>query len=294
MVPAFLPFIGAIIETMPNIPHDLLYSDATKLQNKIADFKRVGAGQLQLIFDFDRTLTVSLPGANGDITTWHILNEHLPQAGKDRYQESFKKYRAMELAGTMNPAHALEWWSDILGLFVAYHIDLAEVEKDFLSKATIRPGAKELFDLCAAHHIPTIILSAGIKDIIDLWARSYTITPTIVLSTSLKIDSSNRVCGWDKNSLVHVFNKKEIGHRELTKIHKTHDHTILVGDSMNDADMADGTNNVIRIRIHDPRDDEKTATQRISEQTFQLFDAMIETGGLAPVRELVEHIVAVS
>ena len=62
---------------------------------------------------------------------------------------------------------------------------MAGVEQDFLSKASIRPGTKELFDLCAEHGIPTIILSAGIKDVIELWAEAYQIKPSVILAPTI-------------------------------------------------------------------------------------------------------------
>lgn len=270
---------------------NLLYASPEHTVAKIDTFIQAGAGQLQLVFDFDRTLTISKPGNNEDITTWHILNEHLPQPGKDRYRKLFKQYRAREISGALTQTDATTWWSSILNLFVEHQIDMTNVEKDFLSKASIRPGTKELFDTCATHGIPTIILSAGIKDVIELWAQTYQIHPTIILSTSLQLDKNGKTSGWDKESLVHVLNKKEIGHPELQKIRTERSKTILIGDSLNDADMAEGTESVFRILINDPRDDENKNNTALHAKAFQTFDAIIETGNLYPVQQLIKQII---
>ena len=275
----------------PEIPDGLLCGDDRAALAKTELFQRAGAGLLHLVLDFDCTLTISRPGSNEDVTTWRILNDHLPEHAQGVYHELFARYRVLEKNGTLQEDQAITWWSSMLDLFVEHRLDVADVERGFLSKATIRPGTKELFELCARHGIPTIILSAGIRDVIELWARAYDIQPTIILSTSLELDAQRRVCGWNKSSLVHTLNKKEIGHPELTRIRDTRRHAILIGDSLTDADMAEGTDGVFRIRIHDPRADEARDQQIIRKQTFTLFDAMIESGSLQPVEQLVQQIV---
>lgn len=248
---------------------------------------------MHVVFDFDRTLTVSRPGINGDITTWHIFNEHLPPTGQDRYQKLFAHYRPLELNGTMDETHATVWWTEILNLFAEYKINLYEIEQDFLSKATIRPYAKELFDLCAARNIPTVILSAGIKDIIEIWALNYLIRPSVIHSTSLHMQPDGTISGWDKESIVHVLNKKERGdsHDDIADIRRRRPMTILVGDSLNDASMAEGDETVFRVLIHDPRpNDSEVDTSAFRERAFQKFDAILESGSLRPVGKLIENL----
>jgi HAD superfamily phosphoserine phosphatase-like hydrolase len=268
---------------------DFIYDDKSHLKEKMDRFIEAGPDSLHIVFDFDRTLTVSRE--DEDITTWHILKNHLPKEGQDQYQELFEENRIHEINGTMDDVRAVMWWSSILDLFVKYKVDLDEVENDFLSKASIRPEAKELFDLCSQAGIPTVIMSAGIKDLIDIWARTYNINPTIVLSTSLQLSKEGIAEGWDKDSLVHILNKKEIDHPELTRIRLERPLSIIIGDSLNDADMATGTDDVIRIRLYDPRDDEKTELDTMRAKTFEQFDTVIESGTLLAVRQFVQRVI---
>jgi HAD superfamily hydrolase (TIGR01544 family) len=272
------------------IPDGFVCTTADNFSRKIERLRQAGADQLQVVFDFDRTLTVARPGTNDEVTTWHILNDHLPQVGQDRYQELYQQYRALEVSGEMTAKHAVTWWSSILDLFVEHKVDMAEVERDFLTKASIRPGAKGLFELCTQYGVPTIILSAGIGDVIELWAQAYAIQPTIILSTSLITDTDRRVVGWHRDTLVHLLNKKEIGHPELVRIRSGRHYTILIGDSLADADMAEGTDTVIRVRLYDPRADEQ-ANVAARKHTLTTFDAMIESGSLDAVRELAQYII---
>lgn len=267
--------------------------DTGQLYAKLSALKEAGTAKLQLIFDFDRTLTVGRAGVNGDITVWNILKEHLPPVGRDRYQKYFDHYRALELSGNMTHKEAAEWWSLILDLYVEYRINIREVEHDFLSKATIRPGAKELFEFCYQYEIPTIILSAGIREVIEIWARTYGIRPTIIHATSLQLNAKRDIVGWNKNTLVHVMNKKEQGnsHDEISRVRKERTKVMLVGDGLGDADMAEGEADVMRLLIHDPRPDEEPhQLSARREKSLSIFDAIIETGSLRPMLVLVREV----
>ena len=273
------------------IPDDLIAGNPESLQTKIAEFIGATAAGVHFVFDFDRTLTVRNSKTNEDVTTWHILREHLPEVGKKQYQDLFEKYRVLEINGTMTELDAAEWWSSILDLFVEHKLDLAAVEQDFLDRASIRPGTAELFQLCKNNDIPTIVMSAGIRDVIEMWGRSYGVSPSLTLSTALILDEASTVIGWHRDTLIHVLNKSETNHPELASIRSSRPKAILVGDSMNDADMASGENDVLRIRIYDPRPDEVTDIDKERLKTFTAFDAMIESGSLVSLLELTKLIV---
>lgn len=276
------------------VPEELIAGNYENLQAKIADFIGATASGVHFVFDFDRTLTVRNLETHEDVTTWHILREHLPEVGKKQYQDLFEKYRVLEINGTMTQSDAAEGWSSILDLFVEHRLDLAAVEQDFLDRATIRPGTAELFQLCRDNDIPTIVMSAGIRDVIEMWGRSYGVSPSLLLSTALILDEAGLVIGWHRDTLIHVLNKSETSHPELESIRNSRPKAILVGDSMNDADMASGENDVLRIRILDPRPDEVISIDTERLKTFTVFDAMIESGNLTPLLELTKSIIELS
>ena len=273
------------------IPQGFIYQKASDLEAKIIGFKNAGIDQLQLVLDFDRTLTIGQIKNKEDSSSWQILKDHLSEEARDQVHAPFNHYRALEVAGTITIQDAVDWWSHSLDLMASDHLDIGAVEKDFMSKSSIRPGAKELFDLCEKYNIPTIILSAGVKEVIEIWAKTYDIKPTIVIATSLQLDENKRMIGWDKDTLVHALNKKEIGHPELTKVRAERSHTILVGDNINDSDMADGADKVLRVRIHDLRSDEIANEEVLRKQTLEVFDAIIEDGSLKPIYDLINRIV---
>jgi HAD superfamily hydrolase (TIGR01544 family) len=272
------------------IPEGLIVGDQAILQNKLAGFVTSGAAVMHAVFDFDRTLTVKKPGTQDEVTAWHILREHLAEDGQLQYRKLFEKYRALEISGELTQQDAVDWWSASLNLFVDHKIDLTAVEETFLDRASIRPGVTELFQFLADNNIPAIILSAGIRDVIDIWCRKYGVRPSLVISTSLEVDSDNHISGWQKESLVHVLNKSEATHPELLTIRQNRPKVLVVGDSLDDASMAVGDHDVIRVRIVDPRDDELPTGQE-ERKTFEMFDALIRTGSLHPLKQFFELIV---
>lgn len=269
------------------IPEGLHVLDQTAFMVKLEHFARLGATGLHALLDFDRTLTVKRPGSSDEVTTWHILNEHLPVQAQAEYQQYFDKYRALEVSGKMTTAHAVEWWSSILDLFVANGVSLAEVERTFFEKASIREYVTEFFADLNKHNIPSTILSAGIKNIIDLWVKKYNIKASLVLSTELEIDNTGVVVGWDKSTLVHVLNKHEADHFELAQIRENRPNTLLIGDGIDDATMAVGKANILRVRILDRRDDDPDLEIE-KARTFESFDALITNGSMQPLCDLVD------
>ena len=273
------------------LPEGLIPANHENLEAKITEFIGATAAGIHFVFDFDRTLTVRNPETHEDVTTWHILREHLPEDGKKQYQDLFEKYRVLEIAGTMTEIDAADWWSSILDLFVKHKLNLPAVEQDFLERASIRPGTAELFQLCKDNDIPTVVLSAGIRDVIEMWDKTYGVSPSLTLSTALILDSSGTIIGWRKDTLVHVLNKSETGHPELESIRSSRPKAVVVGDSMNDADMAHGDKDVLRIRIYDPRPDEPIDIIKERQKTFTKFDAVVESGSLEPLLKLAKLII---
>jgi HAD superfamily phosphoserine phosphatase-like hydrolase len=273
-----------------DIPSGFLYSDEQSLQKKLADFKVAGASNIHFVFDFDRTLSVLHPGKKGDITSWIILKEHTSPEAKQLFKELYEKYRPKEVAGTMTEADAVDWWSKVLDSFVASRLNVLAVEKDFLDRATIRPGTTELFKASDELNIPSVILSAGFKGVIDVWNRVYNIHPTLIVSTKLEMNEDGTLVGWDRNSLVHTLNKDEADHEELATIRAERPYAIVIGDGIADADMADGDETVLRIRLLDPRPDEIIDLPTERARTFERFDALIENRSLESVVDLLKEI----
>jgi HAD superfamily phosphoserine phosphatase-like hydrolase len=263
-----------------------LFKDAAIVGNKLANFEAEGAESWHVLLDFDRTLTCANESGK-DFYTWTILESYLPEEFRKPSAELYQQYRPIELRGEMTEAIANEWWNKSLQMMKEAGVNLREVEHEFMSRASIRPGVKEIFGLCKGWGIPIAILSAGITDVIEIWCRHFNIEPNYILSTKLQLTSDGRIAGWDRNKLIHPFNKREQGHSELVKLTAGRPRAIIVGDSLDDAKMAAGSDSVLRVRIYDPRPDEHDSASA-QAATLENFDLMLAHGSLKPLVSLMD------
>lgn len=228
----------------PYKPNGFIIADTKKTGNKLERFHRAGASYIHFLFDFDRTLTAS------SVSTWKLLYDLLPTAGREVSQASRNKYLALEAAGSLSPKDAHAWSSSELNLHTLHGTNFQRIEKSAKS-IKLREGSQEFFDLCKQLRLPTVILSAGIRDVIEIVLGQHNIQPDLVMSLKLLFAEDGRIIGWDGASLVNTHNKHKTTNKFLDGLRKTHPYTILVGDTVADTAMAKGNDHVLRIRISD-------------------------------------------
>jgi 2-hydroxy-3-keto-5-methylthiopentenyl-1-phosphate phosphatase len=171
-------------------------------------------------------------------------------------------------------------------------IPFNEVKKDIKLKLQSRDGVKEIFNLCQTFQIPLIILSAGIKNIIEYWCLLHKYKPDLILSTELILDNTEKIVGWDKIGLVHVLNKNEHSLLKAAHIKKVRPNIILIGDSIDDAQMADGDKTVLRVFVSDHNYDEKNLhPQKNFGNGLSKFDIHLNNGSLKPVMDIMNLII---
>lgn len=260
--------------------------DKKKTLKKIEFLLNSGEKRVHLVLDFDRTLTWSRNKFGENITTWEILQRRLPLKGKEEYQRLYNKYRSLEIKNELKTADAICWWESVIKLYIKYKLKWSDIKNDIEKKMPTRPCVKKMFDICDKKNIPTIIISAGIKNIIELWCQKFKIRPTKILCTNLFFDSKGYIKGWDKEHMIHILNKKERGHEEISRMRKMRPNIILIGDSIDDASMVDGTKNVLRIIVNDPRRDEAFERKQLSN-ILKNFDLVIKNKSLCPVVDII-------
>jgi HAD superfamily hydrolase (TIGR01544 family) len=274
---------------MNKILDEFIGGEREGVLSKINRIKNAGKDKLHLVLDFDRTLTPGRNAQGQEFTTWQMLHRHLPASLRIEATRLYEKYRPLEIAGRMTISDAIAWWTSRLDLDIRSGLKWSDLAREIEESMSARPGAKELFEICSQKGIPTIIISAGLRDVIELWCRKFEIKPTLVLSTNLRFDAKGYVCGWDKDSLIHIFNKREKGHQELGAIRQSRPNTILAGDSLDDAVMADGTDDVLRILIDDERADDRRP-QDFHKTVFKTFDLIIPGKSLLPLVKIIKYI----
>jgi HAD superfamily phosphoserine phosphatase-like hydrolase len=266
----------AKLEIDPELLHGFECGNTAAVTDKLASFALAGSESFHVVSDFDLTLTAGKqPGQN--IGTWDVMDELLPPEGVERHAAIYNSFRPTEVQGRLSAEIAREKWSETLDLITSYPINIDDVETAFLSVAQLRQGARELFDICEAGGVPTVILSSGIRNVIQTMAEHYQIHPTYILSNDLEFDEATRlVTGWRRNSLVHMLNKNEMGHSELASLRMTRPNVLLLGDVPDDVRMVEG-DNVLRIRILDPRKGEIHNLEIAKQVSFERgYDLVVE------------------
>lgn len=248
---------------------------------KITSFQRQGREKIHIILDFDRTLVRGRDEKGRSITVWDAIEQFVPRKKQLESMEKYKKYRAFELKRKLSAAQAVEWWVWNLDLFKGLKASRIEEASRILRT---RPFVKEFFNICQEKNIPTIIVSASIKNVIESWCRREKIRPTMVLSTELSL-FNKEITGWKKDTFIHSLNKREKGHKEIKKIKAARPKTILIGDSLDDVSMAEGKDNVIRIAIYDPKQSDDSSGLN---EFIKKFDLVFIGDNFRPIMEILD------
>ncbi len=268
--------------------------DEQTVTHKLKRFAAAGPHRIYFLFDFDRTLTTSkFTGDN--TTTWQIMHGLLPDEGQKVSKELRTKYLLMEAAGELSLQDSHVWSSSLLDLH-AVHGTSRHAMVRAAKAIRLREGSQKLFQACERVGIPTVILSAGIRDVIEEIMAAQKIYPTELLSVRLQFSQDGRVNGWDKNTLVLTHNKNETIKQHLAHIYNERDLVVLVGDTIEDARMVDGTDNVLRIRVCDEVKDDQSILYNDDEffrkESFAAgFDIVVDED-LSPIAGLVNMLAA--
>lgn len=275
---------------MSGIPDNLIYKNEADVKAKLEKFRAAGKEKIYLVTDFDRTITPASNLDGDEISTWALLSGKMPVDIRAIELELYDRYRPLELAGKMTDSDAVFWWSANLDLYRGSGLKWSDLELEVEEAIPARPGAKELFSICEADAIPAAIVSAGIKDVIELWCRKFGVNADTIMSTRLYFDAEGYINGWDRDSLVHTLNKNAVGREYFGTMRKTRPNSILIGDSLDDATMVDGTDGVLRFFI-DNHESKDARDPDFYDKVFEKFDLIIQSGSLVPIAQTIQSII---
>ncbi|XP_061605953.1 cytosolic 5'-nucleotidase 3-like isoform X2 [Phyllopteryx taeniolatus] len=234
--------------------------DPQRVQEILQSMLKAGSNTLQVISDFDMTLTRFAFNGKRCPTCHNILDNSklISQECKGQLKDLLNTYYPIEIDSSRSIAEKLplmvEWWTKAHELLVQQNIRkdlLAAVVRE--SDAKLREGYQLFFSQLHQHSIPLLIFSAGIGDILEEVIRQAGVFhPNVkVFSNYMDFDQSGVLRAF-KGELIHIYNKREgallnTGHfQEL----RARPNVLLLGDSLGDLTMADGVHdmeNVLKI-----------------------------------------------
>ncbi|XP_072033736.1 cytosolic 5'-nucleotidase 3-like [Amphiura filiformis] len=226
-------------------------ADPDRVEELVTQLIKGGKSKLQVITDFDRTLSRTLYNGHEVPTCHGVLDDSslLPEHYREQANQLRNTYLPLEMSTDVpieEKRHLMvEWWTKGHELLVNSGIKQSDIQKA-VEKAGVylREGSNDMIELLHRHAVPLLVFSAGIGDIlieaIKLQSHFYEDNMHCV-SNCMEFNEEGRLTGF-KGELIHSFNKHEVStHQpEYFERNKHRTNVILMGDTLGDLRMADG------------------------------------------------------
>ncbi|XP_012524981.1 7-methylguanosine phosphate-specific 5'-nucleotidase [Monomorium pharaonis] len=223
--------------------------DEVALLETINAIRRDGTSNLQIVTDFDLTVTKQHINGRHVLSSFGMFRKckQLPEQYLKEAKLLYNKYRPMEIDPHLpldEKADAMRDWMDaaqnlLKGIEFDPH-ELEEIAKAF--ENILRDGTEKFFEKLYDARVPIVVFSAGLGDIVEAVLRYHNalFDNVKVISNFLKYDG-NQLDGFKNDVLIHVYNKNECA---LVKDHEMilqkRPNVLLMGDTIGDAHMVQG------------------------------------------------------
>uniref|UniRef100_H3CA96 5'-nucleotidase n=2 Tax=Tetraodon nigroviridis TaxID=99883 RepID=H3CA96_TETNG len=267
----------------------VLMRDPQEVQKIMQCMLKAGYNTLQVISDFDMTLTRFAYKGKRCPTCHNILDNStlISDDCKLKLKQLLDTYYPIEIDTSLSVEEKLplmvEWWTKAHELLVEQ-----KIRKDRLamavdeSDAMLRDGFQLFFDHLHKHNVPLLIFSAGIGDILEEVIRQAGVFhPNInIFSNYMDFDEAGILRAF-KGELIHICNKREgamlnTGHfQEL----RARPNVLLLGDSLGDLNMADGVQdmqNILKIGFLNDKVEERKESYLDSYDIVLVKDETME------------------
>lgn len=212
--------------------------------NDIRKLKKIDINEnnFYVVIDFDRTIT-----SMDSIDSWDAAGEILPNEFKEELNELYQKYgpieRDYQIEFKEKEKAMIEWYARCMELYYKYDLTkeklVQSIEK---SNLIFRKGVKSFLRDMHNKHIPVIILSAGIGNVIEQFLKinnCYT-SNIYIISNFIKFNDEGKMKKFDED-MIHSLNKTMKNHLPI-KIKEDLDkktYKLLFGDLIEDTKMVD-------------------------------------------------------
>ncbi|XP_034717371.1 7-methylguanosine phosphate-specific 5'-nucleotidase-like isoform X2 [Etheostoma cragini] len=248
----------------------VLMRERSRVEETIHAMQRAGAGSLQVISDFDMTLTRFAHNGKRVPTTHNILDNQLliDEDCTKKMRDLLNTYYPIEIDASRTTEEKLplmvEWWTKVHELLIQQRIRkdmLAQAVRE--SSAMLRDGYKVFFDRLTEQQVPLLIFSAGVGDVLEEVIRqNHVFLPNVhIISNYMDFDQTGVLKAF-KGQLIHTFNKREGALSRAAGLRELHGrpNVLLLGDSLGDLTMADGVSeqqNILTIGYLNDQVDER-------------------------------------
>jgi len=272
-----------------------------ELEEKKKRIAKAGKDNLHVISDFDRTITYGLnPQGTRTETVISKLRSDSKYLGEDyakKAHELFDIYHPFEIAGDIpmeeKKVKMHEWWKKHFELIVECGLTKEIIEQVVKEKPLrFRKEALDFIKTLDSNGIPLVFLSAAPGDMLVAYLEKNNLfqESVHVISNRYEFDENGKTVKI-LEPIIHVFNKGETSLREYSLYKeqlKNRKNILLMGDTLGDADMAEGSdsNDIIKIGFLNEKVEENL------EQFKDAFDVVIlGDPGMDYINELLKELI---
>ncbi|XP_034475881.1 7-methylguanosine phosphate-specific 5'-nucleotidase-like [Drosophila innubila] len=224
--------------------------DPKLVEKIINEFVCGGPERMQFVSDFDFTITKQRTEDNEPVlSSFGIFNtcKSLPSHYRDETDKLFRKYRPIEIDPNMSTEekvkYMIEWWTKVSQHTKGFKLDQTEIDQAASKyKSAVRYGTPELFAVLLRLEIPVLVFSAGLgNSVVSVLQQANIMHPNVKVVSNF-LQYRDGVLDGFQQPLIHNLNKNEtvLNGSEYYELVHTRDHIIVMGDSLGDADMANG------------------------------------------------------
>jgi HAD superfamily hydrolase (TIGR01544 family) len=231
---------------------EIIFSDHNNFNYQKERLIKGGPSHLQVICDFDRTLTTNFIHGRKAPSLVAALRDgnYLDNDYSSKAQALYDYYHPLE----MDPGLSLETKKSLMAEWYRRHFELLigsglsqEKIADAIDNqlANLREGVSEFLQILEKNNIPLLIFSAsglGVSGLKYFFSRRGLLADNIYfLANEFIWDENNRAVGV-REPIIHVFNKDEtmLTAFGVGNLVKDRANILLLGDSLGDAGMAHG------------------------------------------------------
>uniref|UniRef100_A0A5B6YKR2 5'-nucleotidase n=1 Tax=Davidia involucrata TaxID=16924 RepID=A0A5B6YKR2_DAVIN len=250
---------------------EVVVADPELLEKKKAAIRLGGPAKLQVIADFDATLTkYRIDGRRGQ-SSHGLLQQGNPKFD-DKRQELFEYYHPLEINPTIpideKAKLMVEWWEKTHALLIEGGLTYDAIENSVVNATmAFREGVVELFEFLEEMDVPVLIFSAGLADVIEEVLRQKlhrSFKNVKIVSNRMVFDQHGHLVSF-KGKTIHVLNKNEHALDMAAPVHdrfgdsngpiddnasvRKRTNVLLLGDHIGDLGMSDGLNYETRISV---------------------------------------------
>ncbi|CAK7325174.1 unnamed protein product [Dovyalis caffra] len=263
-----------------DLSKDTVVGDPQLLQKKIDAVRLGGPAKLQVIADFDGTLTKYFVNGCRGQSSHGILRQGNAEYD-DKRQALYEHYHPLEFSPTIPVEEKTklmeEWWGKTHNLLIEGGLTYDAIRESVAGSAiAFRDGVVEFFEFLEERDIPVLIFSAGLADIIeevslqDMLSGDSVLRQKVhrsfknvkIVSNRMVFDNDGRLISF-KGKLIHSLNKNEHALEMAAPVHehfgdadgpindnasvKKRTNVLLLGDHLGDLGMSDGLDYETRI-----------------------------------------------